>query len=433
MKEINGEPVIELDFNDLSEDSGMSAISFVERPATLTTWFRFSEEEKQFNFEKDEMKRVVTGPVMLADTPIRRYDGEQRYWVEFTADTIFKMRNKYFKEQKIHNVNENHNQNEVVDGVYMVESFIIDEKTKTNLYPDIPVGTWMASFWVEDEKYWNDVIMSDKFNGFSLEGNFGIKNKKNKYSAMNIIQRLKELFSEIEDEETKMFIDVKTEDGRILRVSAMEPGSSITEITEEGELALEPGEYSIIDDSGLVSAVISVVEEGVISSINPVEKEYEPEFNKNKKKKMKKFAKRKFETTEAEDLATGEDLIVQLDEVAVGEEVIVIDEEMTVVEDFTGDLIIEDQEVSIENGVITEVGGEEEEAPADNGDEVVEEMKKQFSKIFNELNEIKNENKKLKERFNKFSAEPSVEPTKVNPSFKEMTTDEKLKFFGKRK
>jgi hypothetical protein len=393
METINGEPLIELDFNELNEDSGISAISFVEDPATLTTWFKFSSEEKQFHFEKDVMKRIVTGPVMLADTPIRRYDENQRYWVKFSADTIFKMRNKYFKENKIHNINENHNRSKVVDGVYMVESFMIDEKTQSNLYPDIPVGTWMASFYVEDEKYWNEVIMNEKFNGFSLEGNFGKKKEKqkNKYTSMHVIEKLKQLFSNIEDNEvvlenqdpeTKMFIDVKTEDGRILRVSDMTPGSSITEITEEGENAAEPGDYSVLDENGLIIAIVKVEEEGIIASIEPVEVETEPEVIE--------------ETPEVE--MEGE--------------------------------VIEPKPTSVKTT-------ETKETLTQFSDEFQNVILESFERLSNDIKEVKemnaklvNENNELKERFNKFSAEPSDEKTQTTPNFN--SKEDKLKFFAKR-
>ena len=119
------------------------------------------------------MKRVVTAPVMLAETPIYRYSetlGE--YYTKFSSDTIFKMMVKYFKENKIHRVNEMHDSKRNVGNAIMIESFIISDRVKSELYPDVPEGTWMASFYIQDEKYWNDVIMKDKFKGFSLEGYF---------------------------------------------------------------------------------------------------------------------------------------------------------------------------------------------------------------------------------------------------------------------
>jgi hypothetical protein len=385
MEKINGEPVVYLEINEENDESGMNAISFVETPATLTKWFKFNDIEKEitFNFEKDEMKRVVTGPVMLAETPIKRIDDNGNfYWVKFSADTIFKMRNKYFKENKIHNINENHNQNAEVDGVYMVESFIVDEKTKTNLYPDLEVGTWMASFYVEDEKYWNDVIMNDKFNGFSLEGNFkptyGEKKKKEKMNKMEILNKIKDLFSSVEfeeeqegvekpDDETKMFVDVKTVDGMILRISEMVEGGTVVEITEEGEVAVLDGTYTLED------GVMIMVENGLITGISVVEapEEGEPEMV----------------------------------EPELNAEPTVGDKPRKIVETHTTSMEFE---------------------------KIGELIKNSFNEIKNEINELKKENGLLKERVNKFAAEPSVEPTNTKVKLTEMGKEDKLKFFAKR-
>jgi hypothetical protein len=436
MERINGEPVIYLDINEEMEQSGLDAISFVETPATLTKWFRFSAEEKEFYFKKDEMKRVVTGPVMLAETPIKRIDQNgEGYWVKFSADTIFRMRNKYFKDNKIHNVNENHDGGKVVKDVYLVESFIVDEKTQTNLYPDMPVGTWMASFYVEDEKYWNDIIMSDKFNGFSLEGNFKpvvFSEQKKK----NILEKIKDLFSayvedeESEEDDVKMFIDVKTQDGKILRISEIREGGLVKEITEDGEIDIENGDYALVD--GMVLKIIN----GEIKNIILTEQE-ESEYKKNKNFKMKKkfLAKKKFEDAEVVD---GGELVIVAEEIAVEQAVVVVDENLEVVENYSGELMVDEMTVVIEEGIITEVveateEGTEEEPTAVEEENVIEEMRKQFSEIKEQLNSLKEENKNLKGRFEKFAAEPSVEPTKTTGiKMADMNMNEKLKFFAKR-
>jgi hypothetical protein len=384
--DMNDEPIYYLEIDENVESAGLGAISFVDEPATKTTWFKFNEEDESFNFkfEKNEMKRIVTGPVMLAETPIKR-KGENGdiFWVKFSADTIFKMRNKYFKENKIHNINENHNQNKVVENVYMVESFMIDEKTQTNLYPDIPVGTWMASFYVEDENYWNDVIMKDNFNGFSLEGNFKTikedeeKKKKNKnyMNKMEILNKVKELFSTHKEnnmEETAMFIDVKTESGMILRISEMVIGGSVKEVTEGGEMDVEPGDY-------MIDGIIITVEEGLISNI--VESETEEENDENIEP---------VEPVEPEQEMKSE----------------VENKPKKIVEQHTQTIEFNElKELIVEN----------------------------FEKIKGELKDLKSENEKLKSRFEKFSQEPSAEPIKQNKFVGGMSKEDKLKFFGKKK
>jgi len=85
---------------------------------------------------------------------------------------------------------------------------------------------------------------------------------------------------------------------------------------------------------------------------------------KNKKEKMSKkvqrlskkqrfSAKRKFE-----DVAIIEDVTIVAEEIKEGQEVLVIDENLEVIEDFTGEVEINGEEVSIEEGVIVEVATE---------------------------------------------------------------------------
>lgn len=165
-------PIFYLEIDENLEESGVDAISFVDAPATEVAWHKFSKEQK---FKKDEERRVVTSPVMLAETEIFRSSPKMGdYLVKFSADTIFRMMQKYFKDNKIHRVNEDHNSKREVEGVTMIESFIVGDRVKSELYPDIPAGSWVASFHIQDEDYWNDVINSDEFTGFSLEGSFDL-------------------------------------------------------------------------------------------------------------------------------------------------------------------------------------------------------------------------------------------------------------------
>jgi hypothetical protein len=53
----------------------------------------------------------------------------------------------------------------------MIESFIVGDRTTSELYPDLPKGSWVASFYIEDKEYWNK-IKQEGFTGFSLEGFF---------------------------------------------------------------------------------------------------------------------------------------------------------------------------------------------------------------------------------------------------------------------
>jgi hypothetical protein len=123
---------------------------------------------KDFN----EEKRMVTAPVMVAETPIARWNPDLgKYWVKFKPETIEKMMKKYFRENKIHKVNVNHDSKQQKDGVYMMESYIVGDRNTSNLFPELPEGSWVATYYVDNDEVW-EKIKSGEYNGFSLEGYF---------------------------------------------------------------------------------------------------------------------------------------------------------------------------------------------------------------------------------------------------------------------
>ena len=145
------------------------AIRKMER---INNELRMAGFKKQEFSDLNEEKRMVTSPVMLAETPILRYNPDLgKYWIKFKPETIEKMMRKYFKENKIHKVNTNHDPKSLKDGVYMVESYIVGDRNESKVFPDLPEGTWMATFYVENDEVW-DQIKQGEFNGFSLEGYF---------------------------------------------------------------------------------------------------------------------------------------------------------------------------------------------------------------------------------------------------------------------
>jgi len=167
-------PVFYLNIDENIIDSGVSAISFVDTPATTEEWYKFNKlnDHNRLLFVTTEEKRIITGPVMLAETEILRFSDIIGYYkVKFSESTILKMVIKYFKENKIHNVNEDHNSDKQVNGVYMVESYIVGDNVKSMLYKDVKKGSWIASFYISDEEYWEELKSKD-FTGFSLEGKF---------------------------------------------------------------------------------------------------------------------------------------------------------------------------------------------------------------------------------------------------------------------
>ena len=120
-------PIYELMISeDLDDNAEVSYVALVDRPAIQRNWNAFKQN---FKFEiVSEEKRIISGPLMLADSPIYRSDSTHgEYYVVFSKDTIFKIAQKFFKKGYQNNVNLMHDQSQQVDGITMFESFISDK------------------------------------------------------------------------------------------------------------------------------------------------------------------------------------------------------------------------------------------------------------------------------------------------------------------
>ena len=136
----------------------------------------------QFKFFADKEKRMISGALMIADLPIYRKDDMGEYYVVFDKDQIEKIVQRFFKKGFIHNVNMMHDSERQVNGVYMVESFIIDKSRGIRTpegYPTLTEGSWFGTFKVDNNEVWNDFIKTGVFKGFSVEGAFAHRKLQN--------------------------------------------------------------------------------------------------------------------------------------------------------------------------------------------------------------------------------------------------------------
>jgi hypothetical protein len=168
---------------------GASALSWAES--------KLKQIERQSFAIQDEEERIITGALMLADTPIYRNDGNGEYYVVFSKDTIKKIAQKYFKKGYQNNVNLMHDSGQVMDGVTMFESWIVDEKRGVKPmkgFEDVNDGSWFGSFKVENDDVWN-MIKDGKIRGFSVEGIFNYSKPMSKEEKMmeDIISILKQI------------------------------------------------------------------------------------------------------------------------------------------------------------------------------------------------------------------------------------------------
>lgn len=125
---------------------------------------------------QDEERRIISGVLMMPDTPIYRNDkirGE--YYCTFSKDTIEQIAVAFFDKGFQKNVNFMHDGN-IIDGFVLFESFISDSERGINPmkgFEDTPDGSWFGSMKVMNDEAWQ-LVKSGKFKGFSVEGAFGV-------------------------------------------------------------------------------------------------------------------------------------------------------------------------------------------------------------------------------------------------------------------
>ena len=167
-------PIYQLLIDDSDFDNTkVNYVALVDMPAIESNWIAFAEQNKAKQFEFDAEKQIISGALMIPNKLIYRNDANGEYYCLFSAEEIFKIVKKFHRNQYGNNVNIMHNAQQKVDGVYMIENFIIDSKRGiTAPYGmDLPDGTWFGTYKVDNAEVWAD-IKEGKFKGFSVEGMF---------------------------------------------------------------------------------------------------------------------------------------------------------------------------------------------------------------------------------------------------------------------
>ena len=273
-------PLIEFSLTD--EVEGLQAIALVDVPAIGLNFQAFDKAQK---FEVvNEEQRIVMGAAMVADLPIYRRDESGEYYAIFRKETIKALVQKLFKENKHTAFNESHNPMEVLDNVFIYQSFITDKEL--GILPPVGFehiadGSWIIAAKVEDDATWEKIKKDGLFAGFSVEGVFDLKpykfkkqiKKMSKINLESVITTLKSVFAEAEEEvivEDK-FGEAALVDGTIVKWDGeLVEGVSLIVISPEGEVSAPDGVHEFEDGSivetagGLVISIQAVGSEEVV-------------------------------------------------------------------------------------------------------------------------------------------------------------------------
>jgi hypothetical protein len=131
-------------------------------------------------FAREELdeKQMLIGPLMVPNKLIKRIDEDGEYYVYFDEDTIERLAYKTMEDKIGDRVNIEHNQKQNVKDVYLAETWLIkdEDKDKSRYYGfDLPVGTWMGIYKINNDEIWNEYVSTGKVKGFSVEGYFAQK------------------------------------------------------------------------------------------------------------------------------------------------------------------------------------------------------------------------------------------------------------------
>ena len=130
---------------------------------------------KMFSQDDLDEQQIVATPIMVPNKLIPRRDEQGDYHVFFTENTIKQIAYKFAEIKANDNINHEHDSDSPVDGVYLAESWIVEEPTndKSNTFGyELPKGSWFGLFKVKNKEYWNDYIKTGKVKGVSVEGMF---------------------------------------------------------------------------------------------------------------------------------------------------------------------------------------------------------------------------------------------------------------------
>ena len=193
--------IIELILDEEDFEAGIEAISIVESPAIESDFVALKNQEIKLA-EVDKEKRILMGALLIPDKPIYRTGEDGEYYIFFSKETINKASQLFLQNGNQSNSTLEHAK--PLDGLTLVESWIVEdkEKDKTALYGlDVPVGSWVGSVKVNNEKVWQEYILTKKCRGFSIEGFFADKieapkNKEKEKMSGQVLNQIKDILNE---------------------------------------------------------------------------------------------------------------------------------------------------------------------------------------------------------------------------------------------
>lgn len=259
---------------DPQDETGIYAISFVDEPANETNFITLKKQAYEHHLNLNSQKQILTGVVLCPEQLIYRSSPQLgEHYIKFSAQQIEKISHKMMRTSLALN-NTTHQHQKPLKGNYLIELWIVEDprNDKSNAlgFQDLPKGTLMCSYKIEDKKYWDTQVLSGNVKGFSLEGfffqqemkrhsksNFNKQTNMNRKDKSSLLGKIGRFFLDIEavqktdaTQSGTAYVSFTLDDGKEVHVDADGFATLDGEQLPAGEHTLADGNVLTVDKDG---------------------------------------------------------------------------------------------------------------------------------------------------------------------------------------
>lgn len=209
-----------LNVGDNPEDEdAIFRTSLVDNPATQKLFAIFSSQENNKNLDfkvieptpenkqkvakTDNFERIISGVWFMPDTDYLRSNSFENFTTRMTRSELKKAVTNFLKAGNVNQFDADHN-GRPLSGLQAIETWILEDYSQSSPVmgykiedlgykkEDIPLGTVFMTVFIQNEKFFNEKILTQKVRGFSIEGLFYLTEKRKEN-----MQNYKEMFAQL--------------------------------------------------------------------------------------------------------------------------------------------------------------------------------------------------------------------------------------------
>ena len=240
-------PIYDCMIDESADDlTGIYAISFVDFPANQVDFIALHKQQ-ELHLSRDTAKQVLTGVVLKPGQLIYRYSPQTGdYYIRFSEEQVEKIARKMMKTGvALHSTTHQHQS--PLTGNYLTELWIVEDpendKSKALGFSDLPKGTLMCSYKIEDKNYWEKEVMSGHVKGFSLEGFFSQQVSLSRINNKSMNNKKKKVKQTLLGRIANMLLDI----------DAVEKADTTASGTAYVVFVLADGKEAYVDADGFVT------------------------------------------------------------------------------------------------------------------------------------------------------------------------------------